>query len=400
MSDYFNFSSFGTTPFIHSRLGFFFSLIFLFVGLFSIFYALGQREKRERKVIWWILIMTLCGMGVAFGNNLLYLFIFWELSTVAVWQLIAFYRDKESLEAAELAFLVNFAASTLMLVGIGLVYLANGNFDLSLFVGKNMGLLPGILILSGILAKSAIFPFYLWLPSAYQKSPISAIASLAGIGESIGLLVFLKVFVLTFRLPSDFYTYGAGLGVASSILAGGIALRVKGIRAILAFSTISQLAFILFGFSLLTFYGVMGGILHILAHSLAKPGLFFLTGIWEEENDRNGNRREALPFSFLTLSLIGLPPFLGFFSKLGIILGGVERHFLFGVFGVVSALFTLLYFLRLYQMIFPGDPAVFGRNKETKGGLWAISLLFAFLSLILGLGFLFLVNYLRPEVKI
>ncbi len=134
--------------------------------------------------------MMLCGVGVAFGNNLLYLFIFWELSTVAVWQLVATYQDRESLQAAELAFLINFAAATLMLVGLALVYWENGNFDLDLLAGKEVPLLAGILILFGILAKSAIFPFYIWVVPAYQKSPISALATLSGIGETIGLLFF------------------------------------------------------------------------------------------------------------------------------------------------------------------------------------------------------------------
>lgn len=205
---------------------------------------------------------------------------------------------------------------------------------------------------------------------------------------------------MTFRLPNDFYTYCAGLSIASSILAGGIALRSEEVRSILAFSTISQLAFILFGFSVITYYGVIGGIFHILAHSLAKPGLFFLTGIWEEEDRQRGNRKEILPFSLCAISLIGLPPFIGFFSKLGILLGAMERHFLFGVFGTVSTLFTLFYFLRLYQKVFPKHPLPQNLGGRGRMGQWLISLLPAFLSLFLGLVFLLLLNYLRPEVKI
>lgn len=389
-----------TPHFIFSRLGLFFSLLFIFIGLFSIFYALGQVKGEAKKVFLWILIITLCGIGVALANNLFYLFVFWELSTVALWQLVAARRDKESLEAAELVFLINFATATLMLLGVALVYWENGNFDLNLLAGREISILAGVLILFGILAKSAIFPFYIWVVPAYQKSPISAVATLSGIGESIGLLFFLKIFVLTFRLPNDFYTYCAGLSIASSILAGGIALRAEEVRSILAFSTISQLAFAFFGFSVMTYYGVMGGILQILAHSLAKPGLFFLTGIWEEENRKGGERKEILPFSFFAISLIGLPPFIGFFSKLGILLGAMERHFLFGVLGIVSALFTLFYFLRFYQKVFPGNPLPQNLGGKGRAGQWLISLLFAFLSLFLGLIFLFLVNYLRPEIKL
>ncbi len=392
--------------FSFSRLGLFFTILFGLIGLLSILYSLS--DKRVNKIWGGIILLTLSGIGIALANNLLLVFVLWEISTIAVWQLVAYYRDPASLRASALTFLFNLGSATFMLVGIGLIFLETKTLDLSLLSERSFSLLAGILVLISILTKSAILPFYIWLVPAYKNAPIPAIASLSGIAENIGLILFLKLFVLTATRPMEFYSLGSGLAIVSSILAGGIALLAPDLRKVLTYSTISQLGLILFGLSVMKFSGVMGGILHILTHSLAKPGLFFAMGILETR--RGGNekiaiswRRLSLPFALLSLSLIGLPPFLGFFSKLGIVIGAIESSYLFGIGAIVSSLFTLLYLVRIYRGLFLSNASSLLNDKSNQGnagiGIGIIYIL-AFLSLLLGIFFFLLIKYLEPELRL
>ncbi len=343
------------------------ALVFGVVGLMAVLYSIARLRGRSGQLVEFYIfsvILLLAAIGVVFARDGLLLFVFWELATVAVWRLVVYFRQGESVNAGVWTFYINFAAAAVMLVGLILLQFETGTWDLGVLKGNVITLLPALLILLGILAKSATLPLYIWLPRAYRQAPISVCALLSGVAENLGLVLFLKLFVLTVRVSEVFYIISAILAVASSLVAGGVALNPRTIRETLAYSTVSQLGFVLLGLAVAGYYGLTGGVLYITAHAIAKAGLFFAAGVVEDvkgtgELTSLGGFAHTSPTlaaaaAVLALSIMGIPPTLGFFAKLGVVIAAVQKNILLGIGAIVAALFTMLYITRLYARIFLG----------------------------------------------
>ena len=215
----------------------FLALVFGCVGLLSILYSFARvRGSGGQITEYYIFFFLLLGaaLGVVFANNLLLLFVFWELATVAVWRLVSYFRKEEAVIAGAWAFYINFIASATMLVGLVLIQLNEGTLDLQALAGKPLLTFPAVLILIGILAKSATLPLYIWLPRAYLEAPASVCALLSGVAENLGLVLFLKLYIITMVVPKQFLLAVGVIAVASSLVAGGVALNAKTIRETLA----------------------------------------------------------------------------------------------------------------------------------------------------------------------
>jgi formate hydrogenlyase subunit 3/multisubunit Na+/H+ antiporter MnhD subunit len=378
---------------------FFLALVLGLVGLAALLYSLAKIRPAGGPVAEYyvfLVLLLLCGIGVVYARNLLVIFAFWEIAAFALWRLVAFYRGDEELGAAVWAWLVNFASAALMLVGLGLILLERNTLDLDVLRGQTLSFWPATLVLVGILAKSATLPLYVWLPRAYKAAPAPVCALLSGVAENIGIILFFKLFAVTMQAPSQFMAMVAGLAVVSSLVAGGVALTARTIRSTLAYSTVSQLGFIFLGLSLTGYYGITAGLLYVAAHAIAKSGLFFAAGLVEDsagsgELDKLGGAARispvlALAFGVLALSVIGVPPFLGFFAKLGVVIAAVRYNLWLGVGAMVAALFTLLYLVRLYSRVFMG-PAPATATGRTSGFLVGIVSALALLSLAAGIAY-------------
>lgn len=368
--------------------------IFGLITLFSLIYSIVTIKKYEFKDEYYVMFFLLVGTGIAFlyGRNLILLFTFWELNTFAVWRLVGYYREDWNVEYAERIFLINFFAAVLMLVGIGIIYTNTQTFDLGQLKGARIPDIASYLILIAILTKSATIPLHVWLPYAYDSAPIPVVAILAGISENLGVILFLRLFRQTLSMPTSFYYIVAIIAVISIIIGGGAALITNRLRSILAYSTISQLGFILLGLAVGGFYGVTGALLYILAHALAKPGILYGLGIVEERTQALeiggigfGPVQPALgpAFAILCGSIIGLPPFIGFFGKLGIILAAIRINISIASIAIGGAVITLLYMVRLYNGIFKGPSKV--KVKSGPAGLVYLVAVLAFFSIIAAL---------------
>uniref|UniRef100_A0A7V3V0D8 NADH:quinone oxidoreductase/Mrp antiporter transmembrane domain-containing protein n=1 Tax=candidate division WOR-3 bacterium TaxID=2052148 RepID=A0A7V3V0D8_UNCW3 len=355
------------------------ALIFGFIGLMALLYSFARIKGTVREVIEYyifVLLLILAGIALVFARNLLVIFVLWELATVAVWRLVSYLRKREAVDAGLWAFYINFAAATVMLVGLVMIQIELGTLELRRLAGQSLPLFPALLVLVGIIAKSAALPLYIWLPRAYRHAPAPICALLSGLAENLGLVLFLKLFVFNLRVPDSFYLISAILGVVSSLVAGGVALNAKTIRETLAYSTVSQLGFILLAISMRGYYGIVSGLLYILAHAVAKSGLFFAAGAVEEdagtdELNRLGGWAKVSPTlagatGVLTLSIMGLPPTVGFFAKFGVVLAAVRENLLYGIGALVGALFTVLYLSRFYTRIFLGTNQLREVKKISK----------------------------------
>jgi len=342
---------------------------FVFIGVMALWYSLVRIKGSGGQLVEFyifLIVLVAAGLGVVFAQELLSLFVCWELATISLWRLVSYFRNKEAVAAGLWALYINFAAAAIMLVGLVIVQIEHGSWSLSALSGRQFTLLPAILILIGIAAKSAVLPLYIWLPRAYRQAPAPVCALLSGVAENLGLVLFYKLFVLTVRVPEVFFLLSAVVAIVSSLVAGGVALTTRTIRETLAYSTVSQLGFILLGLTAGGYYGITGGLLYILAHAVGKAGLFFATGAVEEtsqtgELERLGGWAKSSPAlagacGVLMLSIMGLPPTLGFFAKVGVIIGAVQKSVLYGIGALIAALFTILYLSRLYSRIFLGEP--------------------------------------------
>ncbi len=353
-------------------LAVFMAAVSSFIGAIIVLYSFGYIHHYRNQNEYYSMVVLFLGsmMGLVFSANLIFLYIFWEITALASWRLIGFFREKKDVIRADKAFLVTVFGALAMLLAFILIYQKVGSFDLQAiklyFATVPVPNIAVLLILIGILTKSATLPFHTWLPDAgVAPSPVTALLH-AAVLVKIGVYVFARLFIVTFTPSEMWHTIIPAIAAASALVSAGAALIETDLKRIIAYSTVSQIAFILLGFAVNNTIGIAGAVLFILMHGLAKGGLFLCAGIIEQNTKtkditRMGGLVATMPvtaISFLAcaLSIMGIPPFGGFFSKYQVFSGAVVSGniyitltFLFG------AVLTLLYLFRLFNMIFLGQ---------------------------------------------
>ena len=394
--------------FFLDRFGIFLSALFIFIGLMSFIYALATLKKKGHRLEFYItlILIVASGVGVALSYNLLLIFIFWEISTFALWRAIGFYREKEGLSAASFAFIINFIAACVMLIGLIMLYIDNSTFNI--FEIQQYNMLAVVFIMVGILAKSVTLPLHIWLVPAYKAIPSAMGGCLAGIAENLGVVLFLRLFTNGNFVAPSFFSAVAWIAIISSLLLGGAALLSNRLRSLLAYSTVSQLGFILLGFAVGGIYGMVGGLIYILAHALAKSGLFFGVGIIEDITGKDDlsslccllkvSPALGVLMALLAGSIVGFFPLLGFWAKLMVVIGAVGKSAYLGIGAIIAAIFTLLYNWRFYHELFFAKPSA-RLPKIKKPSYTALTVVFilALASLLLGIFFYQPINYLTAN---
>lgn len=382
-------------------LAVFMALVSSTVGAIIVVYSFDYMKHYENQSEYYLLVVLFLGsmMGLVYSQSLLYLYLFWELTAICSWRLIGFYRGKRDLLRADKAFLVTFFGASLMLIAVIAIYQQYGTFELSAMKGR---VLPGVLvplILCGILSKSATFPFHTWLPDAgVAPSPVTALLH-AAVLVKIGVYVFARLFVVTFVLEPFWSQTVLVIAAVSALVSAGAALLETDLKRIIAYSTVSQIGFIFLGFAVGNTIGVTGALLYILTHGLAKGGLFLSAGIVEQNTHvkdvtRLGGLIQTMPvtavaFLGCAFSVMGIPPFGGFFGKYLVISGAVSGgQGIIGAVFVFGAVLTILYLFRLFFLVFLGEPKS-GLVREGSGLMVACVCVLAALSLASG----FLVQY-------
>jgi proton-translocating NADH-quinone oxidoreductase chain N len=338
-------------------------------------------------------------MGLVFSSNLILIYIFWELTAICSWRLIGFFREKNYVMRADKAFLMTVFGALLMLAGFLLVYQQTGSFDLSSIKdnlnGSPIGNLAVLFILVGILSKSATLPFQSWLPDAgVAPSPVTALLH-AAVLVKIGVYVFARLFVFTFNIDQIWHTVVPVIAALSAIVSAGCALVETDIKRIIAYSTISQIAFIFLGLSTNISIGIAGGLLYILMHGISKAGLFLCAGIVEQNTKikditKLGGLIKTMPLtaiSFLlcAFSVMGIPPFGGFFSKYMVFTSAITSgHMIINFVFLVGAFMTVLYLVRLFNLVFMGQ-AQGNLPREGSRSMVAAVLILGILSLVSGI---------------
>ncbi len=344
------------------------SLLSAIIVLYSTAYISHYGNQSE----YYFMVVLFLGsmMGLVFAGSLILLYVFWEITALASWRLIGFFRADYQVVKANKAFLVTVFGALAMLVGFIIVYVQTGSFDMTQVHVKLHGTaLAGLatgLILMGIFSKSATLPFHTWLPDAgVAPSPVTALLH-AAVLVKIGVYVYARLFIVTFTISPSWQTAVLIIAAVSALVSACAAIVETDLKRIIAYSTVSQIAFIFLGLAAGNEMAVAGGLLYILMHGIAKGGLFLCAGIVEQNTHTKditklGGLIKTMPitavaFLFCALSVMGIPPFGGFFSKFMVITGAVQSGQPWIAFTfLVGAVLTLIYLFRLFNMVFMGE---------------------------------------------
>jgi len=374
------------------------ALISSFLGLIIVLYSFGYMGHYEHENEYYFYVVLFLGamMGITLTTNLVFLYGFWEISALACWRLIGFFREKEYVRRANKAFLITGAGALIMLAGFLMIYFQHGTMDLLALRGKPISNAAVVLILFGILSKSATLPLHSWIADA-GVAPTPATALLhAAVLVKIGVYVYARLFAATLRIDAFWNTAVPVIAAVSALLSAGAAVAEVDIKRIVAYSTVSQIGFILLGLSVGGEAALAGGLLYILMHAISKAGLFLCAGIVEhslhtKDIRKMGGLAKTMPwtaasFFLCAFSVMGVPPFGGFFSKDMVIHGAIEagRPWIAAAF-ILGAVMTVLYLLRAYYRVFLGESRAEHPANEGRGAMEYSAALLAALSLVSGL---------------
>ena len=372
-------------------LGLFFALTASFLwnlaSIYSMGYMRGLKEHAQTRYFSCFAISLTAALGVAFSANLFTLFLFYEILSLGTYPLVAHHEDGEGWAGGKKYFLYLVGSSKLFfLVAIVLTYVVAGTVDFT-----KGGLFPGsaspvmliviyFLFLAGI-TKAGIMPFHSWLPSAMcAPTPVSGLLHAVAVVK-VGVFSVLRVIfdVYGIELMSTL-----GLGIATAYLvsftiitASIIAITQDNLKARLAFSTVSQLSYIILGAAMLTKSSMLGGVMHIANHAFAKITLFFCAGsIYVSSHLKKisdmGGIAKKMPwtmaaFFLASLGMIGIPPAGGFVSKWYLLLGSMEANQIaILIVLLVSTLLNAGYFLPIIYTAYFGKPKDPDAHAEIK----------------------------------
>jgi NADH:ubiquinone oxidoreductase subunit 5 (subunit L)/multisubunit Na+/H+ antiporter MnhA subunit len=394
------------------RLAVFMAMVSSLISAIIVIYSFDYISHYKNNNEYYFMVVLFLGsmMGLVYASNLIVLYVFWELTGLASWRLIGFFREDFQVYRANKAFLVTIFGALAMLLGFIMLGTQAGSFNMDA-IKQHFGATPvtGMavgLIMMGILSKSATLPFHTWLPDAgVAPSPVTSLLH-AAVLVKIGVYVFARLFIATVILSVSWQHGVMVIAAASALVSACAALVETDLKRIIAYSTVSQIAFIFLGLASGTQIGVVGGLLYILMHGLAKGGLFLCAGIVEQKTHTKdimklGGLIKTMPYTAIAfllcaLSVMGIPPFGGFFSKLMVLTGAVEAKetggpWMAAVF-VFGAVLTILYLIRVFNRVFLGE----AHTEPVKEGspvmvtcVWTL----AVLGLIAGL-------YVNPSMQV
>ncbi|MBI3744823.1 MAG: NADH-quinone oxidoreductase subunit L [Chloroflexi bacterium] len=353
------------------------------VHVYSTSYMHG--DPKYSRFFAYLSLFSFSMLGLVLSDNLLFLYCFWELVGVSSYFLIGFWSERQApADAAKKAFLTNRVGDVGFFLGIMILWTQLGTFGYqdiftAVAAGKVTGTahllglvdvqwltLAGVCLFCGAVGKSAQFPLHVWLPDAMEgPTPVSALIHAA---TMVAAGVYMVGRLYPIFTPQALIVI-AYTGCITAFFAGTIAICATDIKRVLAYSTVSQLGYMVMGLGV---GGYTAGLFHLMTHAWFKACLFLgsgsvIHGLHSQEMPEMGGLRKKMPWTFLTmfvatLALCGVPPLSGFYSKDAILGACLEfgldhkRHLLLFILGTVGASLTTFYMFRLIFLTFFGEP--------------------------------------------
>lgn len=392
----------------------------------STFYSFEymKHEGKENKFFGWFTMTFGVVVGIAFSANLLTLYLFYELLTLATLPLVMHSMDPKALYAGKKYLLYSMSGAALVFIGMVIVLSFGSSLDFSMggafssagTAGRENLLRAGyVLAFLGFGVKAAVFPLHGWLPSAsVAPTPVSALLHAVAVVKA-GVFAIIRL---------TYYSYGTELlrgswaqnlvmafTIVTIVFGSSMALRTPHLKRRLAYSTVSNLSYILFGVTLMTPAGLTGGLLHMIFHAVIKITLFFAAGailykthreyVYELEGFGRAMPVTMGAFTISSLALMGIPPLAGFTSKWSLGTAAMEAGTPLAFAGaaalIVSALLTALYLIQVVvKAYFPSKGFSRERVKDVHDPNALMTVPFAALMLLL----LILSLYPAPLVRL
>ncbi|MBD3331851.1 monovalent cation/H+ antiporter subunit D family protein [candidate division GN15 bacterium] len=392
-------------------MGIFFALVasslWILTSFYSIGYVRGAHEKKQTRYFASFAVCLSATIGIAFSANLLTFLIFYEILSLATYPLVVHKESDEAYRSGRMYLVYALTAGVILIAAVGWTYLLAGSAD---FVpgGLLAGIIedPGIaralfiMFMVGVGVKAGIMPLHSWLPRAMvAPTPVSALLHAVAVVKS-GVFGVIRIVGFVFG-PDTMQAFDLNLILAvfagaTIILASLIALRQDNLKALLAYSTVGHLSYIVLGMALLSPDGFLGGIMHLANHATMKITLFFCAGaiyvnLHKTEISELDGIGRTMPwtmsmFAIGALGLAGVPPINGFVSKLFLCLGALQADqlIMLGIL-LVSGLLNAAYFFPIIYRAFlrKGDSNA-ARFKEASLSMVVPICIVGVLSVLLG----------------
>lgn len=386
------------------------NLITFFVAVYSLSYMERYTDKPK---FFTLFALMVCGMnGLIITGDLFNLFVFMEIASIASYALVAFGTDSEELEASFKYAVMGSLASSFIFIGIAFLYSFTSTLNMAdmarvLSYKQNTCLVTfvGVLFLMGFGLKAALVPFHAWLPDAHPSAPASISAMLSGVFiKTLGIYSLIRIFFNIIGSTQHYLTVLMFLGAISMLVAVVLAMSQWDLKRLLAYSSISQVGYVVLGIGLGTPLGILGGLFHLFNHSVFKSLLFLNSGAVDyaagtRDLKEIGGIAKVMPVTGRTnliasIAIAGIPPLNGFFSKLIIIIACIQKgHFGYGLCAVIGSILTLVTFMKVQKFVFSSE--VQDRLKGIKEVPWAMRFSMILLAIICILSSLMLLPFLR-----
>jgi len=397
------------------------------LGFLSVVYAVGYTDHSENKGTFFAnQLFFLMGMQwVTLATNLVEFFIAWELMLVPSYFLILFWGLPETRKRTAMKFwLYTQSGAVCILVGFGILYSLTGSFDLALLqtglngldlssIWPGLGISVGtllkivfILLAAGFLVKMAVFPIHWWLPPVHAEAPTPISVLLSGAMIETGAYALVRFGSITLWDAAYYLSiFVAALGVITMFYGGFMALAQVDIKRLLAYSSVSQMGYILFSLGLYSPMGFEGGMFHLINHAFSKGLLFMTAGAVIHQTGlrditKMGGLSNKMPITAFAaaigmMSIAGSPPLSGFASEWMMFLGGFQRAFwpvsnitflIISILAVSSSILSAGYMLRFFWKVFLGPhPDELEDVKESSNSMTIPMIILGILIVIFGI---------------
>jgi len=372
------------------------NLMAFFIAIYSISYM--ERFTSKWKFYTLFLLMVAGMNGVVITGDMFNLFVFLEIASVASYALVAFGTERHELEAAFKYTVMSTVGSLFILLGIVFLYSYTSTLNMADMANilaqkgaSNITIMVSVLFIMGFGLKAALVPFHAWLPDAHPSAPAPISAMLSGVLiKSLGVYTLCRVFYNVIGINSSLSLVLMVLGTLSMVIGVFLAIGQWDFKRLLAYHSISQIGYVILGIGLGTPLGIIGGLFHLFNHSVFKALLFLNSGAVEyatgtRDLQKMGGLMTKMPITGATslvasMSISGIPPFNGFWSKLIIIIACVQANRLgYAFWAVLASILTLASFMKVMKYAF------FGKLRDKWNKVEEVPVFMKFAMIILAL---------------
>jgi multicomponent Na+:H+ antiporter subunit D len=360
-------------------------LVINLIGFLSAFYSISYIKKFTGENYYYTLFcLMIAGMnGVVLSGDVFNLYVFLEMAAISSYALVAFGIEKEQLEASFKYQVLGGSSSLFILLSIGILYWTTSTLniaDISRVLSQNgspeLVKFISVILLAGFGLKAAFIPFHAWLPDAHSSAPSPISSMLSGVViKALGAYVILRLFFNMFSISYDISLVITIIGTLSMVIGGFLAIGQWDIKRLLAYSSISQMGYVILGIGIgmlvlsqngprsVAVFAIGGGLFHLFNHAVFKGLLFMDAGAVEHETgirdmQQLGGLSSKMPVTASTslsasMAISGIPPFNGFFSKLIIILAALQaKYYVLAIIAVFISFVTLAMYLKVLRYTF------------------------------------------------